>query len=185
MDLIVKTDDINPSNSNLGIQIIENQDILSYCLSLNFVEQRNFYVGGTATGIPDDSCKYSYGNCRKLDNTFSQISIYPKSSGGIIYTNTYSGTKWDGWRKGVSDSELSNAKIITGIPDIAPNKIPFIGAPSITIGTYTINASNRPNYSGGCIIGWKYSDENIQLRAFSNDGGIFKRAYNDAEWSAM
>lgn len=98
--------------SNLGIQIIEQQNILSYCLSLNFGEQRNFYIGGTATGVPDVSCKYSYGNCRKLNNTFAQISIYPRNSGGIIYTNTYNGTEWDGWRKGVSDADLFDLRNI-------------------------------------------------------------------------
>lgn len=100
------------SFSNLGIQIIEQQNILSYCLSLNFGEQRNFYIGGTATGVPDVSCKYSYGNCRKLNNTFAQISIYPRNSDGIIYTNTYNGTEWDGWRKGVSDADLFDLRNI-------------------------------------------------------------------------
>ena len=151
-------------------------------MSLNFGEQRNLYIGNTVTGIPDDSCKFSYGNCRKLNETFSQISLYPRNAGGIIYTNTFNGNEWSGWRKGISDSDFMP---IINITDTHVRNLPFKYKTGFIMGSYPVSALNKPENAGGFIIAWKYSDGNVQARAFSNTGAIFKCDYVYPEWDMV
>lgn len=81
-----------------------------------------------------------------------------------------------------SDLQTINNKFINSITDVNIKKLPFTGDRGFIIGIYGHSSINKPDDGGGIIIAWKYSNTNIQARALSNTGFIFKCNYDYPNW---
>lgn len=59
------------------------------------------------------------------------------------------------------------------------------GNSGVIIGKYSSSCLNKPDSGGGLVLAWQYSSTNLQVRVFTNGGGVYKRSYGDSAWGLL